>query len=40
VSKVAHATPPGPGHGQAVSAVARSRDGKKHAKHGPAASDD
>ena len=37
VSKVAHATPPGPGHGQAVSAVARSRDGTthpKHAKHG------
>jgi hypothetical protein len=47
VSKVAHATPPGPGHGQAVSAVARSRDGNthpKHAKHGhhsnSAASDD
>jgi hypothetical protein len=34
VSKIAHETPPGPGHGRAVSAVARSRTGKKHPKHG------
>jgi len=33
VSKIAHETPPGPGHGRAVSAVARSWAGKKHPKH-------
>jgi hypothetical protein len=33
VSKIAHETPPGPGHGPAVSAVARSWAGKKHPKH-------
>jgi hypothetical protein len=32
VSKIAHETPPGPGHGRAVSAVARSWAGKKHPK--------
>jgi hypothetical protein len=30
VSKVAHETPPGPGHGKAVSAAARSWGGKQH----------
>ena len=34
VSKIAHETPPGPGHGRAVSAVARSWAGKKHPNHG------
>jgi hypothetical protein len=37
VSKIAHETPPGPGHGRAVSAVARGWAGKKHpnnANHG------
>lgn len=33
VSRVAHDTPPGPGHGQAVSAVARSWGKTRHDKH-------
>jgi hypothetical protein len=33
VSKVAHDTPPGPGHGQAVSAAARSWGKAKHGRH-------
>jgi hypothetical protein len=33
VSKIAHDTPPGPGHGQAVSAVARSWGKTKHGQH-------
>jgi hypothetical protein len=33
VSKIAHETAPGPGHGRAVSAVARSWAGKQHPKH-------
>jgi hypothetical protein len=33
VSKVARETPPGPGHGRAVSAVARGWAGKRHSKH-------